>query len=233
MIIDHVCLATRNIYVTASRLRQRLGLETYDGGWFPHMGVGMRVVPIPQSIQYIEIESVIDTETAMLTDWARWFHSVSREEALVGWTIRCDDMEALGRVGDRLGFPVKRADRVRELPDGSWVSVHSVAPTPLVWPKGLPNFVTWGDGIHPGQRETVVRPNDEPARIVWVEYADPRGELREWLGPDLGALPIRFVDRDDQGITAVGISYASGRELELRPSEPGDGSRPWFEPLAL
>ena len=45
MMIDHVCLATRNVYVTASRLRERLGLESYDGGWFPHTGVAMRVVP--------------------------------------------------------------------------------------------------------------------------------------------------------------------------------------------
>ncbi|MCZ7536247.1 MAG: VOC family protein [Acidimicrobiia bacterium] len=57
--IDHFCIGSRHLYEGAERFRAETGLDSYDGGWFPGMGVGQRIVPLGD-LCYIEIESVID-----------------------------------------------------------------------------------------------------------------------------------------------------------------------------
>jgi hypothetical protein len=230
MIIDHVCLASRNAHVAAARLRAKFGLESYDGGWFPFLGIMMKVVPIPNSVQYIELESVIDVESAMMSDFGQWFHSVSRESALIGWTMQCtrDELEGLA---ERLKYPIKYVEGFREMPDGSTLAVYAVGPPTDTWQKGgLPNFVAFDpQRPHPSERTTPVAMANPLTEIAWVEYCDPFDKLKEWLGDSLAELPIKFVEGNEQKLLAAAFNRADGTTIEIRSDPAGPDERQWRE----
>lgn len=216
MILDHFCLGTPNMFWTAKRLRDRTGLGAYDGGWFPRTGVGMRVVPLPELDQYIEIESVIEFDRAKKSPFAMWFHDATREEALVGWTIRVETMAELEELSKRYQAPIGHFVGLRVMPDDSLISVYGVVDTPVVWPKGLPNFICWDrkDVIHPAGRPA--NHTSKPGKIAWVEFGDEDHRLRDWLGDDLKQLPeIRIVQKGI-GLKAAGVEIG-GKVVEIRP----------------
>jgi hypothetical protein len=223
--IDHVSIGARNIYEGAARLRDETGLDTYDGGWFPAMGIGQRQVPLGND-SFIEIESVIDHDAASGHFFGRWFEAVladaGREDRFMGWVIAVESMEELDSIARRLGLPI--ATTSGDAIPGSTVAgedgwdkrrLHgeTSGPNHAVpddrhhgWPRGLPTFMVWPEESHHPDALPEARSVDhrvQPQGIAWVEVGDA-SLTRPWLGALGDQLDVRFVDRP-AGLYAVGI----------------------------
>jgi hypothetical protein len=223
--IDHFSLGCRNIYEGCERLRDATGLDNYDSGWMPGMGVAHRTVPLGQHT-YIEVESVIDYDAASRHFFGQWFESVladaGREDRLMGWVIAVDTPEELQEIADRIDLPV--ADNGawdgdlemtwdRLMPDGR---KHKASNVPddrhHGWPRGLPMFMRWEDKEHDHpdtiRDATTVKHRVKPDGISWVEVGD-EVTTRAWLGPLADQLDVRYVD-GPAGLYGVGIASDSG-----------------------
>lgn len=216
MTLDHFCLGTPNVYWTAKRLRDLTGLGAYDGGWFPRTGVGMRLVPLPEMDQYIEIESVIELDRAKKNPFAMWFNEATRQEALVGWTIRVPTMEELQELAKRYDSPVTFFKGLRIVPDDSVIELYGVVDTMVAWPQSLPNFIFWDkhETMHPARVSAPHR--GKPGKIAWVEFGDEDSRLRKWLGEDLKQMPEIRVLEKGIGLKAAGVEV-NGKVVEIRP----------------
>ncbi|MBV9121540.1 MAG: VOC family protein, partial [Chloroflexi bacterium] len=139
------------------------------------------------------------------------------QDALPGWTIRMDSLDELRAVSERLKLPVVDFPPhvVRLRPDGYSLELHAVADTAEVWPKGLPNFIFWDNmAEHPGR--ATVDHRVRPGAITWMETGGNEAELREWIGPDIDRMPLRFVP-GTPGLHAAAVATAAG-EVVFRPA---------------
>jgi hypothetical protein len=234
--IDHVCIATRNIFEGAERLRDETGLDTYDSGWFPGMGIGQRNVPLGNE-SYIEFMSVIDREQALEHFYAKWYEAVladaNRDDRFMGWVIAVDSMDDLKAIASEMGMPIATTggegipgqtmtgeptwDRRR--PSGETNGPNHAVPDDRHhgWPRGLPNFMVWPpESNHPDsvpEARAVRHRGRQPKGIAWVEVGD-EALTREWLGPIGDQLDVRYVD-GPAGLYAVGIR-TDGEDIVIR-----------------
>ncbi|HYI23536.1 MAG TPA: VOC family protein, partial [Candidatus Limnocylindrales bacterium] len=187
--IDHVCIGARNLYEGAARLRDETGLDSYDGGWNPSSGIAQRIVPLGRHC-YIEINSVIDHDTATRHFYGAWYEAVFadavREDRFLGWVIAVDNMDELHAIADRIGEPIAAEGKwenglelawKRRLPDGRSHRNENVPDDRHHrWPLGLPMFMHWPDEAndHPDTIGDVgpVRHRVRPDGISWVEVGD-------------------------------------------------------------
>jgi hypothetical protein len=240
--IDHFSLGARNIYEGADRLRTETGLDSYDSGWMPGMGVAHRTVPLGEQT-YIEIESVIDYETAIKHFFGKWFEAVladaKRADRFMGWVIAVDTLDELQAIADRIGYPI--APNGATVPgDGSGEELEATWDRRMLgghsrhfadnvpndrehrWPRGLPMFMVWNDKYtdHPDTipEASSVKHRVHPRGIAWVEVGD-ESLTRPWLGPEGEALDIRYVDRP-AGLYAVGIRSDEGEIVIRRDPAP-------------
>jgi hypothetical protein len=77
------------------------------------------------------------------------------------------------------------------------------------WPRGLPMFMNWpgeAAGDHPDlipEARAVRHRGAQPGGIAWVEVGD-RKLTRDWLGPALQDMDVRFVDAP-AGLYGMGV----------------------------
>jgi hypothetical protein len=238
--IDHVAIATRNIYEGSARLRDETGLDTYDSGWFPGMGIGQRNVPLGGN-SYIEFMSVIDRDQAMQHFYGKWYQAVlddaGREDRFMGWVIAVDSMDELRAIAGEMGMPIATTSGVaipgvtvagedawdRRRPNGETNGPNHAVPDDRHhgWPRGLPNFMVWDEGSqHPDTvpEASLARHRVQPRGIQWVEVGDP-ALTREWLGPIGDRLDVRYVD-GPAGLYAIGIKTDDGEIVVRRKPAP-------------
>lgn len=212
--IDHVCIASQNLYEAAARLRRETGLASYDGGWFA-AGMAVRIVPLGNH-QYLEVESVIDARRAAGQPIAEHFlkNTASGADCMIGWCLRVDTLEELQAIAARIGTTLPEIPvGARLLPDGTTIQVFGTPNSIDVWPTGRPNFLYWPQTtLHPGhgRAEHWV----QPTRIAWMELGGEEGELRAWIGDGVDDLPLRFVG-GTPGIKAVAVATVNG-EIVIR-----------------
>ena len=235
--IDHVCIGARNLYEGFERLRDETGLDCYDGGWNPGMGIAQRIVPLGART-YIEINSPIDHEMALRHFYARWYVAVlsaaGGEDRFMGWVIAVDTKENLREIGDRLGLEIagegkwidgKEYAWKRRRPNGQSHTNENVPDDRHhAWPRGLPMFMLWPDeaaGDHPDtipEAAAVRHRGVAPKGIAWVEVGDEK-LTREWLGPLAGELDVRYVD-GPAGLYGMGVATDAGEIVIRRKPVP-------------
>ena len=91
------------------------------------------------------------------------------------------------------------------------------------WPRGLPMFMRWPDedaGDHPDliPEAFAVEHRVTPRGIAWVEVGDEQ-LTREWLGPAIDDLDVRFVD-SPAGLYGMGVRTDSGEVAVRRKPVP-------------
>lgn len=234
--IDHVCIGARNQYEAADRLRDEHGLLAYDGGWNPSVGMAQRIVPLGRHT-YLEVNSIIDRDRAAHHFWGTWYLAVLDDAAgadrFMGWVIAVDSMDELHAIADRIGLEIGAEGKwengremtwKRRLPSGHSHRNENVPDDRHhVWPRGLPMFMHWpgeSDGDHPdsiAEARAVVQPS-QPDGIAWVEVGD-EALTREWLGPAINDMDVRFVD-GPAGLYAVGIRSGDSEIVVRRPPVP-------------
>jgi hypothetical protein len=234
--IDHVCIGARNPYEAADRLRAETGLVAYDGGWNPSMGMAQRIVPLGRRT-YLEINSIIDRDLGANHFYGGWYLATLDDaggaDRFMGWVIAVDTMDELHAIADRIGLEIGAEGKwengremtwKRRLPSGHSHRNENVPDDRHhAWPRGLPMFMHWpgeAQGDHPdsiAEARAVVQPS-HPDGIAWVEVGG-EGAVREWLGPALADMDVRFVD-EPAGLYAVGIRTADTELVIRRPPVP-------------
>jgi hypothetical protein len=235
--IDHACIGARNIYDGFERLRDETGFDSYDGGWNPGMGVGQRIVPLG-SKTYIEINSVVDRDMALTHFHGRWYEAVlsdaEREDRFMGWVIATDSIDELNAIGERLGLEIAHEGKWVDGKETAWKrrrpngKSHRNENVPddrhHGWPRGLPMFMHWpaeNQGDHPDlipEALGVAHRGPTPRGIAWVEVGDEK-LTRQWLGPVIDDLDVRFVD-GPAGLYALAVSTDAGEVVIRRKPAP-------------
>ena len=171
--IDHVILPVRDLALEAAELEARYGLASVEGGRHPAWGTANRIVPLGES--YLELVAVVDNETAGQSALGQWI-AAATPGRLLGWAVRTDSIEAVGR---RLGLPVLPGSRTT--PNGAVISWRSVGADIAVHQSGLPFFIQWGDGVPlPGSAAVAHRVG--PVTLKLLSVAANQERLAEWLG---------------------------------------------------
>ena len=172
--IDHVILPVRDLALEAARLEARYGLDSDAGGRHPAWGTANWIVPLGDA--YLELVAVADRDAADRSAFGRWIASATPGR-LLGWAVRTDAIEVVGR---RLGQPVVPGSRVD--PRGAVITWRSVGLDIAVRESGLPFFIQWGDGV-PLPGTAAVGRRDSPATLKLVTIAADQERLADWLGP--------------------------------------------------
>jgi hypothetical protein len=192
--IDHVLYAVSDLDAGARRIAAQLGRESLAGGRHEGWGTANRIVPLGPD--YLGLIGVEDRAVAATSDLGRVV--LDSGDGLLGWAVATDDLDG---VAARLGLQVEHGSRTR--PDGLTLRWRLAGVAPALTSGALPFFIQWESPaeLHPGGDPAA------PPGIAWVQVREgARDELREWLGA--AALPVRFADRADRGITAAGIGEA-------------------------
>jgi hypothetical protein len=181
--VDHVVYGVRDLDAAGERLARDLGLSSVPGGVHPGLGTANRLIGLGDSYLELLAGALVDS---LLGDGP---------DALLGWMVRTDDIEAEAA---RLGLEVIPMSRSR--PDGVELRWR-LAGWGLRGP--LPVFIQWDTPWEPGG----------DARLEWVEVAVDPASLAEWVGD--AELPVRFAE-GTPGVHAVGVRLPNGRHVVVR-----------------
>src|SRR5689334_10171231 len=193
---------------TARELRDRHGLGSHRGMYYPRAGTRHYNVPLhpPQMFEFLEIENREAAESgdvgpAVLACEARGF-------GLFSWCVLVDDLEA---VSDRLGLPID--DYTLPQPDGTLRGWRTVGGEPP-----LPFFIDYPrNGDRTGRLWAMyekVGHASAPSRFTELTISGSEAEHREWLGPH--DLPLRFVP-GERGVVEARIASARGEIVISSP----------------
>lgn len=212
--IDHISLGAQNVYEGAHRLCEETGFGQYEGGWFPHAGIANRIVPLGND-QYIEVEGVVHPHVLDSNPIARWFYDECvAGDVFLGWCLRVDTRRELEEISRRLDTEIVDFGlRVRK--DGKITAPARVPESVWCWQRGIPNVFHFEDMDEHAARQ----PCDPPGRvtptgIAWMEVGGTAQDLRDYLGEEVDALPLRF-NGDRPGLYAMGVNTPDG-EVEIR-----------------
>ncbi len=208
MVIDHVVMLVPDAAATARELRDRHGLGSDRGMYYPRAGTRHHHVPLhpPQMFEFLEIENREAAESgdvgpAVLACEARGF-------GLFSWCVLVDDLEA---VSDRLGLPID--DYTLPQPDGTLRGWRTVGGEPP-----LPFFIDYPrNGDRTGRLWAMyekVGHASAPSRFTELAISGSEAEHREWLGPH--DLPLRFVP-GERGVVEARIASARGEIVISSP----------------
>ena len=201
--IDHVIYAVDDLDASGEMIYEREGLASVPGGRHEGWGTANRIVPLGDS--YLELIAVVDRDEAEESEFGRAvLKAQAEDEALVGWVLATDDIDA---VAGRLDLEVETGSRERA--DGSKLSWRLAGLEAAAESGVLPFFVQWEGPPehHPGAAEA--QHDADPEGIAWIEVTtDDEERLREWLG-DFDDPRLR-VREGDPGVRRVAIGTGGG-----------------------
>jgi hypothetical protein len=225
MHINHVALAVPDLFGGCTAFTKETGLATFEAGWYPSWGAGLRMAPLGNST-FLEVAGLVDPRAHERSPIAKQVLEATNYGAfLIGFCIRVDTVAELEAIAERLDSEIFDSG-VARMPDGSYdraplMHVNGGEADTLLrspdtawcWQQGLPNFFFMGQEEHYGDRAAPHKA--KPEGIAWLEVGGEEARMREWLGPDGDDLPLRFNGKEP-GLHAVGIASADG-EIVVRP----------------
>jgi len=209
--IDHIVLPVTNLAVAAAEFESQYGLASIEGGHHPSWGTANRIVPLGNA--YVELVAVVDPEAAAHATFGTWIATATPGQPL-GWAVRTDAIEAVGR---RLRLPIVPGSRVA--PGGELIAWRGVGVDAATSEPGLPFFIQWGAGV-PFPGHAPVRHPGGPARLKRLSVNMDPSRLEAWLGEH--HLPISAAASPDRRMAAL-LSQGH-REYELAAVPGGSGS---------
>lgn len=224
--LDHIAIWSRNLYRTTIDLSRLTGIGSADGGYFPGLGLGQKIISLGGGV-YLEIESIVDH--SMIAEG----HPVAREverrtaggDCFAGLCLRSDDLaeieafalhrgvEVAAEIagGKELMVPRQKRGKAAHAPD----FLHS-------WLLGRPNVYLVESLDH---HSSVIATQPGTGDVVGLgvtslELGGTEAGLRAWLGdldPDALGVDLVFNGRAD-GLYAVGFDSTAGPQtIRLAP----------------
>jgi hypothetical protein len=197
--IDHVALATSNLYAGFMDFRRETGLEVIEGGYFEAFGIANQLIPTSNAT-FIEIESTIDNRVASTSPRGRWFDEVTADgPKWVGACLRVSDLDELQAIADRIGSrlypnPATVTDGVTQesvyyMANGEPHPPQNRTPDGSAWQRGLPTFFVMDMGNHVGN--TPLAHKRQPHGFSWLEMGGSEKRMQDWIGVHPDDLNIR------------------------------------------
>lgn len=210
--IDHFSLGVANLVEGVQRLRAETGFGSLDGSWFPGTGIANTYVPLGGDT-YLEVESCIDAHAK--DPASRWFvDQTAAGDTYLGWSVRVSSRTEIERIAKRLGTKVEEGT-LAVRPDGSRPAAIRTPDSFTAWSQGLPSIFCYPDLTgHVSRKPTTIAGKLQPQGLAWVELGGTADAMSRWLGVDVRALPIRFVE-GSPGLRAIGV-HAGGGIVEIR-----------------
>lgn len=136
LVIDHLIVCVGDLDEAARDFKDRLGLDSVEGGRHPGHGTANRIIPLGGC--YVELLAVVDPSEAKDSPFGNWANQRTKTAAGVDAVcIRTDDLDA---VCARLGLQPTAMSRRR--PDGTELK-WSTAGVDLAIEESLPFFIEW------------------------------------------------------------------------------------------
>jgi hypothetical protein len=229
--LDHFGLFTRNHSEATFRLSRETGLGSYDGGFFPNYGIGIRVMPLGGDT-FLEIESLADfdvmkKELAQPTMMGQTL--ARRKETFLLWSFRTDteeELEEFARVtGHKIDRELLNYENAQQMMNGD-KNVVIEAPSAFVSvPLGMPNVYYWPDmSKHDSRYPVEARTGTKEAvGLSWIEVGGTPADLDDWFKGLTRAKDhaIRF-NGLAHGLYAIGVNTTQGEVTIRRPSVNSD-----------
>jgi hypothetical protein len=221
--IDHICIASQNLYESTFRISQETGLGNYDGGFFPGVGAANKIIPLGGD-SYIEVESIVNpyalthlpSQEGVVSRMVDWFYkSVAKGDVFMGWCLRADSLSELRQVADYHKTEIRGLDHGeiegrndgRQRVSGTMVGSAQASFAGEAWPKEFPG--------RQRMNGTTVRAAQAPvASDAW-----PKGFPNTYVFADMSAHPSRIPVEPGSGrVTPKGIEWleVGGTDEQMR-----------------
>ncbi|TDD36386.1 VOC family protein [Saccharopolyspora elongata] len=225
--LDHIAVWSDNLYRTTIDLSRATGLGSADGGYFPGLGLGQKLLSLGDYV-YIEVESIVDHR--MIAERAPMALELERQSAngdcFAGLCLRSDNLDEIAEFARHRGIaPAENiaGGKVRMVPaQGSAPSVHA----PDFWNSwrlGKPNIYYVPDLTNHSSL-LPVQPGTGDVRgtgVISIEIGGTEPDLRAWLGDVVkpAELGIEIVyNGGPDGLYAVTFDSTDGpRTIRLNP----------------
>jgi len=171
--IDHLIVCVGDLDEAARDFKDRLGLDSVEGGRHPGHGTANRIIPLGGC--YVELLAVVDSSEAKDSPFGNWATGRARTAAGVDAVcIRTDDLDA---VCARLGLEPTAMSRRR--PDGTELK-WSTAGVDLAIEEFLPFFIEWHvpEDQMPGRAD--VAHTSEVTGVEEIVLSGDPARLMEW-----------------------------------------------------
>ncbi|MFI0467215.1 VOC family protein [Saccharopolyspora sp. 5N102] len=225
--LDHIAVWSDNLYRTTIDLSRATGLGSADGGYFPGLGLGQKLLSLGDYV-YIEVESIVDHR--MIAERAPMALELERQSAngdcFAGLCLRSDNLDEIAEFARHRGIaPAENiaGGKVRMVPaQGSAPSVHA----PDFWNSwrlGKPNIYYVPDLTNHSSL-LPVQPGTGDVRgtgVISIEIGGTEPDLRAWLGDVVkpAELGIEIVyNGGPDGLYAITFDSTDGpRTIRLNP----------------
>ncbi|MDF2919756.1 MAG: hypothetical protein K0S70_3973 [Microbacterium sp.] len=224
--LDHIAIWSTNLYRTTIDLSAQTGIGSVDGGYFPGLGLGQKLLSLGGSV-YIEVESIVDHR--MIAERAPLARELERQtfggDCFAGLCLRSDDEGEIASLAAHLGVPVAGeihgGKRSMDLRRPRRAAVH--APDFRgSWLHGRPNvYLVRDTADHPSL--SAPQPGTGAVTgqgVTALEVGGTEADMRTWLGPlDIDGLgiPITY-NGGPHGLYAVSFDSSAGPQtLRLPP----------------
>ena len=224
--IDHISLASSNIFRSADDLCKETGLGYWTGQWRHEEAV--HVVPLGPPGSFIAIGGFVDMHALKTMDaHKQWLLDITKTgEHFNGLCLGVDSVAELEVFAKRFRStvnPARESNPANQFQRANGYSVP-VASTPsdhkpLVWMKGLPSVAYYPDPIHQSAG-LPVHPSEgmvRPTGIKWVEYGGTEAQMAQWLGiPNPGEVLQMKFNGKSLGVWAVCIGAEGKPDIIVR-----------------
>lgn len=202
--LDHIAIWSDNLYRTTIDLSEQTGIGSTDGGYFPGLGLGQKLLSLGAGV-YIEVESVVDHR--MIADGDALAVEVQRQTfegaCFAGLCLRSDDPSEIEAFAAHVGRPVSGEIAGGKRPVDRRIARKGAVHAPDFrnsWLRGKPNVYLVDDlASHPSALPPQPGSGDVRGQgVTAIEVGGTEADLRAWLGP---------LDVDDLGIA---VTYNGG-----------------------
>jgi hypothetical protein len=217
--LDHIAVWSNNLFEATYRLSEQTGVGNCDGGFFPGLGLGQKVISLGGDV-YIEVESVVNHR--MILERERIALEMERQiangDCFVSWCLRSDDMNEMEAFAKYRGVPMAPG-----IPGGKFRmsgETTGVANVPVFWDSwfiGKPNLYYVPDLSRHSSRLPIQQGTGTvtPQGVTALEIGGTRNGLKEWLGdvfdPDDFPFDIVYNGGSD-GLYAVTFATDDGEK---------------------
>jgi hypothetical protein len=229
--IDHISLASPNIFKSADALCKETGLGYWTGEWLRDSAV--HIVPLGTPGNFIEISGIVDVHSLKKMDERKqWMLDITETgDHFNGLCLGVDSMEELEQFAKHWNTTVNPSDNPDPAAHFQRASgyILPMASTPSgkrsVWMKGLPNVYFYPDRTHhsSGQPTHPCEGMVRPTGIKWVEVGGTEKELDDWLGVSGSGdmLKLKFNGKS-LGVWAVCVGAEEHDDIVIRRPAASD-----------
>lgn len=206
--IDHIILATADIYATSARLERDHGLVSLPGGRHAGHGTGNRIVPLGDA--YIEIMGIVDEEEAAASPMGAWIAEQTADGDRVAALCLRTDAPGLDATAERLGL--RPLPMSRDAPGGVTLTWRLAGLGEAMRDPSRTFFIDWQ--VPPDQHPALgdARHRVRPTGFAWAELAGDEAAIRTWVGEDVPG--VRIASASESSVRAA-VALAGGGEVPL------------------